>query len=586
MLIIALPTATDPRKVSLVARVAQLAPSHQAEVFGPLIVALTPQTRRHSTARGRRFFTAQDAILDRRASAKLGLAAAAREVERIGEDALSDYAAPYWLAWAEADGLEATATADHCGLGALFGWSGPGLACISDSAALLGRLFGLAIDTAALAGYALAGSFVGQDSPVQGVRKLSPGHRFVLSQGRLSERLNPPARQLTGGSGEETLRATLVRYAEAFPEADVEVSGGWDSRLLLAAIPAPVRASRCGFTLGAPGEPDHDCAQRICQDQGMRQVVVDLAAHLEPDADGLDQLLRDGAETSGFGSNPLDRAILIAANRSHRARARFSGQNGEILRGFYYPGQPLEARPSRKLAEALVHWRILVNDLADSSLFEREWFRDQKATIVRRLVDQLATEGESWAATLDRFYVTQRMQRWLGPGVSSVLEQRNVAMPFFDEDVLALSRRTPAKQKQGNRFVARLITNLAPELARLPLESGLSPRQVSEGGPAVKFSELRRKANKFRRKILQRVLGGNGSAFGSTYVMDLYERCELYRRYPVDKVAELEMFDAGALQAFAQGRLKPNRPSLGVLLNAAYLSEFLSSEGADVSAVG
>ena len=511
---------------------------------------------------------AQGDIVDRRRARLLTLGEAAARLARDGDAALADWAAPFRIAWGDATAIDAAA--DATGLAHWYLWQGDGVAAVASTATTLARVFGLAVDTGALAGLALTGAMVGDDSAVAGVRKLAAGHGARLAEGGLVLRALPAASILA--APDDALTAAAARLLAAFPAAEVELSGGWDSRLMLAAIARPQRRGRTGFTMGRSDAPDVTIAARLAADGAMHHEVADPARLEALDAAAFAELIATAAARDDYGSNPLDRAVINFVNAARPSRPRFSGQNGEILRGFYYPGQPLAAAPSAALARRVIDWRIISNDMAHPSLFAPGWLADARAAVTARLTALLTDGGEAdWGSALDRFYVDQRMQRWCGTSVSAALGLRPVLLPFFDADVLALARGIPAADKAGSRHAARLLARLDPALAALPLENGLTPAAVAAGGAANRLARARRFAAKAANKARQKLFARDRATFGSTTSLGLAARYGLFAGIDAHRLSRLGIFAPAALDAIGSGRTLPSRATGGFVLNCHYL---------------
>ena len=515
---------------------------------------------------------AQGDIVDRARARLLTLGEIAALLAEHGDAALTGWAPPFRLAWHTDAGVDAAA--DAPGLAHWFIWQGDGVAAVASSATLLARAFGLAPDTAALGGLALTGAMVGDASIIAGVRKLPAGQAARLADGQLTLRTLSPPRILAEPA--DALQAATARLLAVYPHAEVELSGGWDSRLMLAAMPMAARRGRTGFTIGRAGDADVTIAARLASASAMTHDIADPGGLAGLDAKGFAALLATTAARDDYAANPLDRAVINFVNAARPARPRFSGQNGEILRGFYYPGQPLGAVPSATLARRLIDWRIISNDRVDPALFDPAWLAATRAAVTGQLEGLLLGGGDAdWAAALDRTYLEQRMQRWCGASVTAALGLRPVLLPFFDADVLALARTTPAAAKAGSRFAAAAIARLDPVLAAIALESGLTPAAVAAGGAINRLALARRFAGKAVAKARQRLLGQDRATFGSATTLGLAADHGLLAAVDIHRLAGLGIFAPAALDAFAVGR--PTRASAGFVLNCHYLLERLAA---------
>lgn len=520
----------------------------------------------------------QGDIVDRRTARRLPATAVAAALAVHGIAAFADWAPPFRLAWQDGDTVRAAA--DHQGLGHWFTWTAPGVAVIADSATAIARRFGLGVDTMALAGLALTGAMVGLDSAIAGVGKLAAGSIAELAGGGLSLSAMPPPSRLAAPA--DAIAAAVARLRAAHDVAEIELSGGWDSRLMLAALPAADRPGTTGFTIGTADAPDVIVAAHLAAHTGMRHVIVDQWALGRLPAADFAAVLHSAAARDDFTANPLDRAGVNVINAGRPPVARFSGQNGEILRGFYYPGQPLDAAPSASLAARVIGWRIISNDLVDPALFDPAWLATARAAITARLTEQLlGGDDASWGDALDRFYLDQRMHRWCGTAVSATLGRRPVLLPFFDADVLALARATPAAQKNASRFVAQEIARLDPGLAAIALDSGLVPAAVARGGVGNRIAQARHFVAKATAKLQQRLSARDRATIGSATAGSLALRHGLNGAIDVDRLAGSGIFSRDALAAFARGDATPGRATLGFVLTVDQLfATLMSGDGA------
>ncbi len=515
---------------------------------------------------------AQGDVVDRRRSRLLTLGEIAAALAERGDAAFADWAPAFRMAWSTDNAINAAA--DATGLAHWFVWQGDGIAAIASTATAIARAFGLPVDTAALGGLALAGAMIGDDSAVAGVKKLKAGEAAAVADGRLTLRALPPASVLA--SGPDAIPAATARLLAAFPAAELELSGGWDSRMILASIPLAARRGRTGLTIGRPGDPDVVVGARLAAASGMIHDVADPGRLADLDAEAFTALLATAAARDDYASNPLDRGVINFINAARVPKPRFTGQNGEILRGFYYPGQPLAAIPCQNLAKRVTDWRIISNDVVSASLFAPGWLADMRATAARRIEALLLEPGDgTWAAALDRFYLEQRMQRWCGTSVSAALGLRPVLLPFFDADVLALARATPAAAKAGSRFAAAEITRMDAALGAIALDSGLTPAAVAAGGLAVRTAMARKFAAKAVAKVRQKLFARDRSTFGSASTLGLAASHGLFASVDLHRLSSLGIFAPEALENFAKSQ--PTRATAGFVLNVDFLLERLAA---------
>ena len=513
---------------------------------------------------------------DRNAASFPDAAAVAAGLARYGASALGGMAPPFRAAWADESANAVHADTDLFGLGPVFLASEGGFVALSSSATLLARVMAAAPAAAALAAFALFGGFLGQETPFAGVTKLSANSSVTLMNGGLTVEPKTPAAEPSANAA-EALRASVGAMLKAVPDAELELSGGLDSRLILAAMPPEERRGRSAITIGVAGEPSQDVtvAQVIAEAEGLNWSLLDAGAIAGLDAAGLDQLLTRATAAYDHMANPVDKVALITAGAGRSVRARFGGQNGEILRGFYYAGQPLDAPPSEALARRLVSWRLTANDKVDENILAPGARGELRVAAEERMVALLLSFGGNWGETLDRFYLAQRMQNWVGNSVGNRLLEHVPLYPFFDPAFVAASMATPAAQKLNSRAAYRLLTELDMPLARRRLAGGGVPAAVPGSRLATRLADLRLDLDRVAGRLRRRLAGQGRATLGSQTVSQHWHRLKLHERLPVDRLARTGLFDETALARISAGHWLPDRPTLGFLLVAAGLEERL-----------
>jgi len=509
---------------------------------------------------------------DRTAGALVSAATLAAKVGLQGSDALDGLAPPFRGAWLEKTSGALHAATDVFGLGQVFLAAEGGVAALASSATLLGDLMAASLASDAMAAYAAFGSFLPVETPFAGVTKLSAGARATLSQGRI-EISTGPRLPINPPSTEEALRGAVAAMLQALPDAELELSGGLDSRMILAAMPSAARRGRTAFTLGVVASPSDDVrvARGLAETEGLNWSVLDIGGMAALDGRALEELLAHAVASYDHMGNPIDKAALLTAGEGRTPIARFSGQNGEILRGFFYPGQPLGAAPSEALARRLISWRLLSNDRVADALLAPALRGELRARAERRMVEALLSLGGTWGQTLDRFYLAQRMQSWVGNAVSNRQIEHLPFYPFFDPAFVAAALATSCADKRNSRAAYQLLSALDPALARRPLADGVVPAAFPTSSIGAQLLDLQLNAARFATRLKRRLAKADKATLGSQTVAQQWHRLRLYEHLPLDGLARSGLFDPAGLARIASGEWLPDRPTLGFLLLVAGL---------------
>lgn len=486
---------------------------------------------------------------------------------RIATDLTSQesFAAPYRLLKVDLKSSKVEAWFDDCGLGHVFTAKLADVDIYSNSARLLARLAGASPDRRALAAFSQLGLFPFETTPFEGVTKLLP--RDPLASYSAQDRSAVSARQ-TVEALREAMRCTVSAMLEAAPDAEIELSGGLDSRMILAAMEPQARANRIALTLFDPAGQSADLriADQIAQKYGMRHRVRTLDSTCLSDPDRLFGLLDKASSIYECMGNPVDKVPLLDANLGESGGARFAGQNGEILRGFFHSLQPLGEAASPQLVERLVAWRLVANDRVSADLFLGGNTSREIVSAMTDFRDRLSAFGGNWGQALDRIYLRLRMQAWAGNAASANLYRRTMFLPFFDRKFLEIAMAIPARQKSDSVAAYQLLDALDPSLSSLPLDNGIVPAKRAQQGPVRALSLLTSKAGKLAQRIGQRMTGSSGEALGGPSVVKAWHRFDGHLRLDLDGLDRLGIFEPSALERISRGEMLQNRADLGYIL--------------------
>ncbi|MBL9078280.1 MAG: hypothetical protein JNL08_12290 [Planctomycetes bacterium] len=403
----------------------------------------------------------------------------------------------------DANGLQQVcAAADHAGV------------LVSDSALLLAAATDAELDRDAVLTYLRIGHYLGADTPFRGIERLRGGTAWTLA-GAVRTTVPVPAAEARPLAGAACVRECVQTLLAADPATMVELSGGLDSRLIVAALGRDACRGRPAVTLGTRDGDDVVVAGRIARELDFDWQFVDLAGIPQLADDAVLPLVRRASLRCDHTTQPLARAVLEWVNAQVPSRPRFSGQNGELARGFFYPGFPDHAAIGEPLVGRLLHWRLATNDSIDRTLVAADAWQAHEAKLLQRLAALLRAGGTRWAVATDEFYLHERMQRWVGAAYSAETTDHAVRAPFFDPRFVAWARQLAPHDKRDSRAMARLCAELDGWLGRLPTAGGLSPAMQGSNGPWAIARRRARFVHKVVRKVTQRLVGARRAPIGA-----------------------------------------------------------------------
>lgn len=396
---------------------------------------------------------------------------------------------------------------DPVGLKHLFVFEGEGFCALSTSAVVLAGMVQATLNDSALAHLALLGFVVSAESLFTGIQKLAGGQVATLGDGSLRIASTPSDPMACADGGEAALRRSVDDLLATSPDAVVELSGGLDSRLVLAALRPSSRRRRVAFTIRTQTGDDERIASTIAALEGLDHQLLSASPARASAGDEIRRRVERAAMLRDYCADALASAALDAVEEQAPCGPRFTGVNGEYARGFYYPGTLPGERTSRRSVGRVVRWRMLTNHRVDGSLFAPGWEDEQVGAYIGDLTDLLQGYSQNLRLALDEFYLHHRVVRWAGPAYSHTATHRTILAPFLHPAFLSWVRATAPRERAGSRAMARVLTNLAPNLAALPLADGRVPASMAARGPVHRLRGLGTGAEKAAGKVVQRLRG-------------------------------------------------------------------------------
>jgi asparagine synthase (glutamine-hydrolysing) len=413
------------------------------------------------------------------------------------------------------------------------------------------------------------------------IKLIPPGARAILAEGKcmLVERERPawPHSADLVRDGRNAITSAISRCLEADPHCAMELSGGLDSRMVLAATPKDSRTGRTAYTIGYPDSPDISVARSLAKATGMHHYIVDLTQFNDETTDTVWQRARRVAYRDDFSTNVFDRLTIDCVDDILLGIPRIGGVNGELARGFYYPTLPVTKPLTQDIAQRLLSWRLTTNDAAPMELFDKDVLFDCRASL-KSAVEKALREAElpQLGDRLDYLYLRQRMRHWSGSALTRAMSHRTIFAPFFHSGYVAWAMGLPVQAKKDSMAFCRVLESLDSDLATAPLDSGLLPRTIAKGGISMHLALMQTKQKKILDKILQRFAGKRRINLGGAHFQSRLSRTEIREKINWDGIQSIGIFDTSALHRLKYGGINWNRSSISHIINLNFLNDYLN----------
>lgn len=377
----------------------------------------------------------------------------------------------------------------------------------------LARVVSAELDDLAILEFLRQAYTVGGKTVFEGIRRFLPGQALVYSPGDSVAPVER-SRAWTGRSDLDADEAAerawsgldgTLRRGLAAGRSSLMLSGGWDSRTLLAsALHSGGRVS-C-YSHGDPSGREIRIVRDICQAAGVPLRVEPID----------DRILDPDLLTEGF-----DRTENVVFPHWHRAGRILAeadvacvtaGVFGEILGGHYGPAM-LEGTAGKirsvgrtllglgagtRRAAGVSHRQYLrVRPLDRHWYLQREYEesidrpRERMNAAVETAIDRLEARGvNDDLAKVEAFITEHRGTQYINAQLLSCRAFTDVAVPFAGKELYTFSTRVPLEAKIHNALNRRMLERHAPSLLRYPMAATLvpagAPLLIQEASRAVR----------------------------------------------------------------------------------------------------
>ncbi|HTY05033.1 MAG TPA: hypothetical protein VMC86_00825 [Gemmatimonadales bacterium] len=360
---------------------------------------------------------------------------------------------------------------------------------------------------------------VGTKTVFRGIRRLLPGQSVRWLQGRsieITERSDAwtDRVQVTGDAIEASWERLERAMARSVPTdgASLMMSGGWDSRTLLAGGAHKGLHLSC-YSHGDTGSRELGLVRRLAD-------ITGSPCQLEP----IDERVLD----PGFLSEGFSRVENVVFPHWHRAGRVLAGQGrsvvsagvfGEILGGHYGPAMVTDNRmkfltvaalltglePPAAVAKASALELLRVRSLEHHWYLQGDWERALGAPLGLMngaIEEELARLGRRGVAgTFDQveaFISEHRGAQYINTQIRSCRGHLDVSLPFAGGELFPFASGVPLSSRVHNLVNRRMLLKYSPELLAVPLAATLAAARAPLG-----FQE----ASRVLRKLYEEVGG-------------------------------------------------------------------------------
>jgi len=331
--------------------------------------------------------------------------------------------------------------------------------------------------------YVLTGGNHGLETPIEGLTLLDPTLATEWRSGRTlplhpadSLRMACPfgRREDAVAAIAELISGQMADCVRALgPDIGMALSGGFDSRLLLAALQG-LGVAPALYVYGRPEDEDVRVATAVAQGLSLPIQPFDKS-RLDAAAPPLNAA-RLADNLAFFDGLPADGAFDLGADRQTRllqmadGRLNLNGGGGEVLRNFFYLGNR-RYRASELVSTFYANWRPQVFPRDEERRAFLAAMRDGILWSLGRLTGARADEPLP-RSDVELVYPLFRLRFWMGRNNMVAARHGAFLTPLTDARLARLTAALPMGWKQHGRLEAEVITRLSPAVAAGPSAYG------------------------------------------------------------------------------------------------------------------
>jgi len=298
------------------------------------------------------------------------------------------------------------------------------------------------------------------------VRSLSGGHAYRFKTGKVLSKPLPEHIKAVTSRKDFVSRFNDHVSNSAGERPVLPVTGGIDSRMVLSAFIKKGMEPTL-YTHGNPSSQDFTISQRIAEETGLEHIRVPLGKNFIHSIPSLLNGLSGGLD---FKVNPLYYPhIPHGWGRIPRECTYFTTTGGGVFRDHIgNMGQTTPASLKRYATSLVNHMACPVPERMETNLNRRAFLKDE-------MILSLASLGTTDAYRLGNgFLLKERVGNFASHMLKLAGQSFFTATPFLQTDFLRHSQGLLAEKKRGGLFQMDVIKQNAPQLAKIPFDSGRS----------------------------------------------------------------------------------------------------------------
>ena len=261
--------------------------------------------------------------------------------------------------------------------------------------------------------------------------------------------------------------AVKIRTKEDF-KYGVSLSGGLDSRLVVAATNKEQKGKVIAITFGPPDCSEVKIAQKVCREIGIKFKILPISPEIMIEGDEETIYLSEGLDYIGVSFIPPLFKII-----RKNIDVIFDGFALDVtLGGSYLDRFPSRFKNKKELFDVSYKIRrFLFSDEEIRSLFKNRYYEKIKHFPLVSFKNTFGKIREShFRNTIDHFILQHHMRRFALMGVVLGRYSVEYSHPTYDNDFIDVILAIPPELRASHIIYRKFLKKLFPELAKIPYD--------------------------------------------------------------------------------------------------------------------
>ena len=245
----------------------------------------------------------------------------------------------------------------------------------------------------------------------------------------------------------------------------VALSGGLDSRSVVAAIEKNKRKDVLAFTFGPLDCDEVKIAKKVVDITGMKHKIIEITPEMIIDNSENEILYSDGLDYIGVSySLPIRRVV-----KDNNIDVVFDGFAFDLtLGGSYLTEEIVNTKSNKKIFKILSDKQRFFSETEFSKLFIDKYYNKIRHYPLLSFEKEFNAVKEAHPGNCcDYFFLQNHVRRWTIGGHILMRSCTENSVPTYDNNLIDIILKIPPELRLNHRIYRKFLKKLSPELARI-----------------------------------------------------------------------------------------------------------------------